>query len=205
MTFSMRYDAIIVLAKNWEVGPNGKYRLTLDSKMNALAAAQLFEEKVANHFIICGGVRPIKSNNGYAPKTESIEMRDYAIKHSNLKPVDFMIDLNSYDTPSNAEETRRMIGTKQFDKLGLLTTTPHLTRSLEIFDHYGFRCEGISSDDVIARRSNRHKNLVIEVEKSLARQIDYIKETILTPLAFIDANGRLPRMLTRVLSTRRVS
>lgn len=201
----MKYDAVIVLAKNWEVGPNGKYRLTLDSKMNALAAAQLFEEKVANQFIICGGVRPIKSNNGYAPKTESIEMRDYAIRHSDLKPIDFMIDLHSYDTPSNAEETRRMIGTRQFKKLGLLTTTPHLTRSLEIFDNYGFRCEGISSDDVIARRSDHHKDLVVEVEKSLARQIDYFKETILTPLAFIEPTGKLPRMLTKVLPSRRVS
>lgn len=199
-------DAVIVLSRNWKRLPRGyesqfgMRQLRIDSKMNAVATAEMLKKGMFEYAIICGGKT---AGNQY--QSESVAMKNY-INHTYGNEFErrILLDELSFDTPDNAEKARDVLKGYKFDNLSLLTVKAHLPRAVRIFRHYGMEVRGLSSEDILAEKSEHHARFVRSYKGSCFNCFEHLKEmAILRPLNYVDPLGIIPRVITARLPTRK--
>lgn len=183
-----KYDVVIALGKNWAPGQK---RLSLESRMTALAAGKLLKEGVAKKAIFSGG---------YTAGSEMPSEAGAMLTHMGLSYKDqvYKVELEdeSLDTSRNAENVKNSLGKK--DKVLLLSIGYHFPRAKRIFDSYGVKADTISSEEVL--EEGRMNDFLGNYHKSLRHRFETAKEVlILNPISLVDRKGIALRGLASFL------
>ncbi len=130
--FPERFDALVVLGKNWREYPpkekmgEFKLRLSLEAKMSVLAAGEMFKESLIDKIIFSGG-----KTAGKEYPSESEQMAVYLReKYPNIPETAIILEEKSTDTVGNAEKIAEIIKENpELQKLALMTTESHTARA----------------------------------------------------------------------------
>lgn len=190
------FDAVIALGKNWRLPITGEEQIFLstESKMTALAGAQMVAEGRARKLILSTGKTAGQDKNGNDYPPEADEMFKFLRKsYSEVQvPAEHVILQNtSFDTAGDAEEDRKIVDNLGFDRLALVTVKPHTRRASRLFKNHGVNItETIASQDLIKKRSKHHKRLVDKYYRSKKFLKEIIVESIGTVLVYtVDPKG----------------
>lgn len=165
------FEALIVLGKNWRKVPDAKMspdtdriHLSLESKMTARAALEMYLDGKTDKIILAGG-----KTAGKDWPSEAQAMADYMTKiyrahlgqkdrdHSK-ETTDEMISLfnqsliiedQSIDTKTNADEVSRILTEHNLNNAALITVGFHLGRAEQNFQEQGIEAQGFKSEDVM--------------------------------------------------------
>ena len=162
------FDALIVLGKNWRELPekdadpnNEKVNLSLESKMTARAALEMYQNGRVGQIILSGG-----KTAGENWPSEAEAMKDYMVlkyaaqlkKESNLEDVKAELDKltnavileeQSIDTKTNAVEVKEIFDAHKLKNAALLTVGFHLDRAQNEFSNNGITTQGFASEEVM--------------------------------------------------------
>lgn len=199
---NLSLDAVIALGKNWNFSIEGKrIELSLESKITALAAAELYLQKKVNNIIFSGGETAGLDLNGIPYPSEAEEMKKFLrifFQNNEIPDKAIILENKSIDTAGNAEEVREIINIKKFKKLALLTVGFHLPRSKEIFKNYNVLIKAYYSSEEVLKNSNSYYDQLISEYYWSTRYITEIaKEVVGLGLVHtIDPKGKILRAIT---------
>lgn len=152
------YDYIVVLGKN--IGKNStredirirKQHLSIDSKINAIAAALSYREaKKLNPNTTMKLIFSSGKTAGQDRPSEAKAMKDYLHrKFIDIPEKAIILEEVSVDTPGNAEEVGKLLKKYNAKNPALLTVGYHLPGALETFHNYGVDIQhGIAAEQVL--------------------------------------------------------
>ena len=184
-----KYRFVIALGKNWDSEQN---RLSIESRMTALAAGKLLEDGVVDRVIFSGG-----HTAGSDMPSEGQAMLD----HMGLVYKDQVhkasVEGESLDTSRNAEYVRDSI---EPDKKSLLLSVGyHVPRATRIFDGYGIETDPMSSESVLADERGSMDRFLENYSRSNRHRFEVAKEGILRMINLVDRKGIMLRGLATVL------
>ena len=163
------YTALIALGK----GRNG-YGLTLESKMTALAAGELYKRHMSGKIIFAGG-----KTSGDNHNSEAKDMASYLRKHRpDIPQSDIILEENSIDTLENARNVRPILETHKFSNLTLITLNYHIPRAERIFAENGIPTFPYSTELLIGEISCHHSHFAKKYMSSLRRKLKVAKESL---------------------------
>ena len=195
-----QYDVAIALGKNW--GPNKRpnskpKRLSLESRMTALAAGKLLKDKVVGKIIFSGGYTA-----GNEMPSEAKAMQNYMDRSYRNKAEEVYLEDKSLDTSRNAENIKDLI--KEKDNVLLLSVGYHFPRAKRIFNNYGIKADIISSEEVLSGNDSRMDRFLKNYHGSFRHFFETAKETlILNPISWVDKKGLALRYVTSLLRKRK--
>ena len=212
-------DAIVALGKNWarksEWKPraDGKprrnpLRLSMESKLTALAAGQLYTEGKAGCIIFStGNTAGIDNQTGINYPTEAKAMAEYMkIRYPQISDKKIILEERSFDTAGNAEEVAKIVKESFYARLpikevAVLTVGFHGGSSRALFENYGLPLKEIyASEDIVGRISPRHNAFVekyVHSQRYLVRAVLEFPRMVLVNT--FDRRGKLLRRVTTVL------
>jgi uncharacterized SAM-binding protein YcdF (DUF218 family) len=191
-----KYDIVIALGKNWE---KGNKKLSLESRMTALAAGKLLADGVAKRAIFSGGYTA-----GDKMPSEARGMGLHMFRRSKYKGQAANADLEeaSLDTSRNAENVKK--GLKGDEKVLLLSMRYHFPRARRIFKSYGIKADIMYSDRVLKGESPHMDRFLRNYFWSPRHLYEKLKEKlILNPISWIDRKGKMLRSLATFLRGRK--
>lgn len=195
-------DVVVALGKNWDFSIEGKrIYLSLESKLTALAAAELYAQKNVKSIIFSGGETAGLDSNGNAYPSEAEEMKKFIrifFQKSEIPDKAIILEEKSIDTAGNAEEVRKIIKAKKFERIGLLTVGFHLPRAKEIFKNHNVSiAEYFSSEEILKNKNLYYDKLINDYYWSTKYFTEIIKETVGLGLVHtIDPTGKMLRKIT---------
>jgi uncharacterized SAM-binding protein YcdF (DUF218 family) len=195
-------DAVVALGKNWDFSIEGKrIYLSLESKLTALAAAELYVRKKVKKIIYSGGETAGLGINGKPFPSEAEEMKKFIrifFKKDEIPDKEIILEEKSIDTAGNAEEVGKIIKAKKFENIGLLTVGFHLPRAKEIFkNHKVSITEYFSSEEVLKNKNLYYDNLINDYYWSTKYLTEIVKEAVGLGLVYtIDPKGKILREIT---------
>lgn len=186
---NLKYDVVIALGKNW--GPDQK-RLSLESRMTAVAAGKLLKDGVAKKVIFSGGYTA-----GNEMPSEAGAMLKHMARNYGDQVEKVYLEDESLDTSRNAENVRGLID--EGDRVMLLSVGYHFPRAKRIFGSYGVEADVMSSEKVLADNNHTDKFLK-NYRESLRHKFEAAKETlILNPISLVDRKGIALRGIASLL------
>jgi len=198
-TLPEKVEAVIVLGKNWRAYPpknaseEWQLHLSIESKMSALAAGEMFKEGLTDKIIFSGGRTAGKDRS-----SEAKAMWDYLKKkYPDIPDKIIALEEESLDTAGNAEEVLKILQQYNIQDVALMTAGFHLPRAKKLFKEFGIETQGVPSEELLKKRSKHYERFVEKYLESGQVKTKGIKEMILRTLLFIDAKGKLPRLLTK--------
>jgi len=204
--FPETFDALVVLGgglhRPLDVRKSHHARLTLESKMRALAAGEMFQSGLVKKIIFSGGATAGKEFG-----SEANLMRAYLKKKFPEVPEDaVLLEEESFDTPENAEKVKEMLQQHGIGSFALLTNAFHLARAQKLFELQGLTVRGFPAEELLRSRGSRshdashisphYQRFVDKYLGSKHQKLALVKEAILRTLLIIDANGNIPRFFT---------
>ncbi|MBU2564600.1 YdcF family protein [Patescibacteria group bacterium] len=193
-----KFEALVVLGKNWREYPPKKankdwpLRLSIESKMSALAAGEMFKAGLTDKIIFSTG----KTAGKYWPSEAEI-MSDYLKKNYSIPDDAIILEKESIDTVENAEMVAEIIEKHNIKNIALMTSHYHLKRSVGLFNDYGMEVHSFPSEEMIKKRSSHYEKFVENYLKSGRVKKEKIKEAVLRSLLVIDSKGKIPRIITK--------
>lgn len=190
-------ETLVVLGKNWTQSPREDHpRLSQESKMNALAAGELYRKGNIDRVIFSGG-----QTAGIENPSEADAMAKYMHhKFPDVPESAVLLEEHSIDTAENAQKILEILGAEGDAKqVTLLSVNDHLPRAEKYFSHVGLDVAPVSSEEVLSRRSKHHQQYVERRAHSLHGLIEAAKEVILRVEQHLDPEGRFLRKITRLL------
>ena len=127
------YDAIIVLGA--QVKPDGEPSIQLEWRLDAAIAA--WREK-STPIVTCGA----QGDNEPAP--EALVMRDYLVA-AGVPEGDILVDPHSYNTRQNIHNAAELLKGHAVERVLIVTSDYHLSRSLALARDEGLTATGIGS------------------------------------------------------------
>ncbi len=199
------FGAVIALGKNWRLPITGGPRidLSLESKMTALAAGQMYRDGKVGKIIFSTGKTAGKNSEGNDYPTEAEEMRRFMrifFPIDEIPEEDVIVEAESFDTAGNAQEVRHILLKENIKNPALLTVGFHLPRSKKLFANYDVSIKkAFSSEDVLKGRNPHYKKFLSDYFWSKRHIKEIAKETIGVGLVYtIDPKGeRLRRITTK--------
>jgi uncharacterized SAM-binding protein YcdF (DUF218 family) len=193
---------LVVLGKNWRGYPprtrpaGWRLRLSLESKISALAAGHLFLSGRTDTILIASG-----KTAGRDWPSEADAMRRYlARRFPGIPETAVRLEDASLDTADNARLVAALLRASAPRSIALLTVGFHLPRSLRLFSTHGLAVErGVAAEDVVAQRSARHRAFIARYLASRRVRTERVKEALLRLLLVIDPTAAIPRLLTKRL------
>lgn len=195
------HEVVIAHGKNWrEYPPAGAspdtftLHLSLESKMTALAASELYHQGKTKKVLFSTG-----DTAGRNFPSESQAMIDYLARVGRSIPEeDVLMEEVSFDTPGNAEESKRIVEKHGLHDVALLTVSDHLPRTADLYVNYGQSTStSYASETIVQHISPHHEKFVNRYAKSPRRRLEQVKEFILRTETRVDKKGVLPRLLTK--------
>ncbi len=74
-----------------------------------------------------------------------------------------------------------------------------MARAKKIFKEFGIETQSFPTEEELQKRSPHYKRFIESYSKSGHVKTEKVKEFILQSLLYIDAKGKIPRMLTEKL------
>jgi uncharacterized SAM-binding protein YcdF (DUF218 family) len=196
---------------DWNNRPIIKYKsriyLSLESKMIALAAGELYAQGKAGKIIFSTGETAGKDPLGNPYPTEANEMkkfmRIYYPEHI-IPEKAIIVENKSFDTAGNAEEVGKILKEKHIESVALLSVGFHLFRAKRLFSNYGVGVDHtFGSEGVLMERYPRYKrfirghNLIHGYHRSKQYFVEAGKEIIAAGLVYtVDPKGEKLRQKT---------
>ena len=191
-------DVLIILGKNIGIGSEAKdiqndnFHLSPESRINALAAGMLYKPGMILLFSsgpTAGGDTP----------SEAKAMKDYLMLHlPDIPTASMLLEENSIDTASNAEEVTKIIYERNFKHLGLVTVGYHLQNAATIFERYGTPIEQtFVAEDIVRERSPHHEAYIERWKNSKRIRTEKKKETLRKILLYVDPEGKRLQKITK--------
>lgn len=194
-----KFEALVVLGEGWRERPPKKadkdwpLRLSIESKMSALAAGEMFKAGLTDKIIFSTG-----KTAGKRWPSEAKIMSDYLKKNYSIIPDDaIVLEKESIDTVENAEMVAEIIQKHKIKNIALMAPRYHLKRSVNIFKNYGMEIHSFPPEEMIKKRSPHYEKFVENYLKSGRVRKKKIKEAALRSLLVIDAKGKIPRIITK--------
>lgn len=199
-----QFEAMIVLAKGWKDylsrhEGEEKLALSLESKMTALAAAEMLKSAMVKKLIITAG-----KSAGQDKPSEAAAMREYLLRHfkkevkeGTINPENIILEEESLDTVETAKNIAALIGKLKIQgALALMSVSHHLPRSLELFEKEGIAARPFPSDEVLKKFRPRYTPLIRKYQNSPYYTLMEAKEFLMRHLLIIDPNARIPGLIT---------
>src|ERR1035437_5834978 len=190
------FGAVIALGKNWRLPITGGPRidLSLESKMTALAAGQMYKDGKVGKIIFSTGKTAGKDSNGNDYPTEAAEMNRFMRIFFPLDEIpveDVIVEAESFDTAGNAQEVKQILQKENIKNPALLTVGFHLPRSKKLFANYGVGIrKAFSSEDVLKGRNPHYEKFLSDYFWSTRHIKELGKESIGVGLVYtIDPKG----------------
>ena len=194
-----KFQAVVVLGKNWRERPpkntQGKWKLhlSIESKMSAIAAGEMYTSGLATKILFSGG-RTV----GADWPSEAGAMQEFLKKkYPDIPDDDIMLEEEAIDTIDSAERVDRILQEHGFQDIALLTVGFHISRSEKIFQDRGIAVHGLPSEEMLKKRSLHYEQFVGNFLASKRVRMEQWKEKILRGLLVIDTKGKIPRMVTQ--------
>jgi|GEM_PF-6735496 len=173
MQLNEKYDCIIVLAHlmiktkdGWTSDEEGLLRLN--------AAVKLYRKRIAPIIVLSGG----KIHGSKEPSLAQVMFQD--ISHLCKFPAkSVIIEEKSYDTSTNAENVEKIIKSRGWKHILLITNKYHLRRARVTFQMYGLKVKGLSAEDVLGLTPT---NTRVSETAVFLLQIPAIGSRIIVPL-----------------------
>lgn len=192
-----RYDALVVLGHSFSI-KNGHPDLSLSARMTGRAAGILFQMGVAPLIIFSGGYTAGREGDR---ESEAKAICSYTHKRfPSIPPEASVLEEQSFDTLSNAEQVANILRARGIQKAALLTRGDHLPRTQLLFSDHGIQTKGYTCEQVLA---NNHKNSVRYINRLEKlfypghHLITRLKENVFTFIHRIDKNAKLQRLINK--------
>lgn len=230
-----QFGAVIALGKNWRKDENdaviphdygahlvdwngqpltGRYvtaDLSVESKMTALKAAEMFLQGRAGRIVFATGetAGTWKDRFGHVHHypTEAEEMKKFVRRfytEAQIPDSAILCEDTSIDTAGNAEEVkRRFLDPLRIKNVALLTVGFHLKRSMRLFNSYGITVkQGFASDEMSDRGEGRISSAHYERYLTKYHQSDRYKALVSLEkkaelISRVDRKGKLTRLITK--------
>ncbi len=197
------FDALVVLGRNWREYPGGKspeefkLHLSVESKMSAVAAGEMFRQGLVETVIFSGG-----KTAGQKFPSEAAAMAEYLKKkYPEIPERAIVLEEESIDTPENAEQVARMVQNNlELKTIALLTGNIHLPRAQALFKEFGVETHPFPAEDELKGISKEYEQFIEAYSKlSLEGVTAQVREWVLRSLLWVDPKGKIPRVVTNVL------
>ena len=147
-----KLEAIVVLSSDWKELKNkslGK-RASVESRLRAIAAGELYIAGISDKIIITGGVVDSQS------RTIAEEMQRYLLTHfKDIPPEAVVLEEAARSTRENAQKVKEMLEGTGVQNIGLLTSRTHLKRAERVFRHFGMNVEQeFIAEEIVKKRKN---------------------------------------------------
>ncbi len=182
---------VIVLGKTWKY-VQGRPQLSIEAKMTALAAGELYRAKLADKFIFSGG-----KTAGDDHISEAQAMAEYCSVHCGIPAECIALEEVSFDTIANARCLKGMLELNSVLCPILLTRDYHGKRARHLFASEGIRTELASVEEVMSGRSYWHCAFAKKYTRSAYYLMQRIKECLIMFQLLIDPEARMQRFITR--------
>lgn len=195
------FDALVVLGHIWPEHPRGrppeefKLKLSMESKMAAVAAAEMFKNKLTSKIIFSGG-----KTAGQAYPSEAAEMARYLKqKYPEIPDNVIILEEASIDTAENAELVAEILKElPELKTIALLTMSMHLPRAQALFKEFGIDPHPFPTEEQLKDVSPEYEQFVEKYSKfSKADTKAQLLEWILRGMQWFDRKGTIPRMITK--------
>jgi uncharacterized SAM-binding protein YcdF (DUF218 family) len=186
--------AAIVLGKEYRRF-DGKPVLSMEAKMTAIAAGEMYRCGAVSMLIFTGG-----KTAGPEYPSEAETMALYCMRrYPEIPPEAIIIEGVAFDTISNARMVRDILRKNGSRAALLISRNYHLPRAEEIFLREGVVTVGINAEAAYAHRSSRHSTLANAYTGSLYYRILRVKEFLLRFQLAVDPEARIQRFITKRL------
>jgi uncharacterized SAM-binding protein YcdF (DUF218 family) len=186
---------LVALGKNWKRGPGG---LSIESKMSALAAGEIWTRGGASLLILSGG-----RTGGRRRPSEAEAMWALMLRCSCLRGIPesaVVLEDRAIDTAGNAEEVGRILSELGVSEAAILTVGYHLPAARQLFESFGVRVTAaIAAEEVLGGRSRHYGRFLSRWRVSRRVRVERGKELARRALLRVDPKGRVLRVITSVV------
>lgn len=190
------FDVAAVLGAGFRSVENGQAKLTIDSRLRAIAAGIIASEGKASELIFSGG-----KTSGQEYPSEAEAMRDYLlVRFPELRDFPITLDEESIDTSQNAEFTSKVMKDKGLESALLITNEYHMLRSSRNFERKKVDVEPLPAEEVIEGADPKYhlyKNFVDKYLNSYDIKKKKAVEVVLRGIMAIDPDGKLLTALAK--------
>jgi len=141
--------------------------MRLESKLNALAAAELYQRGLTKRIIFSGG-RTAKGPDGDEYPSEAALMRDYVIHKFGIPEEDITTEDEATNTIENFALTLNKIDQDPdaFKRLGFLGAHHHVWRIEQLVDRFHLASAGfLSSDPILRTTDDRYARFLSKIHR----------------------------------------
>ena len=179
----LAYDVVVVLGGNIRKSKDGSWKTTsyiegdeksIGAHARTLAAAELYKQGKAKNFIVCTGVTTTLPGTNVidsSAPSEAFVMKQEMVRYG-IPKENIILEEESTTTLTNAIEAAKILKQHpEFARAGILTSFWHLERAMVMIesqrlDIFGKSIFPLNADEIIAKRSRRHKKIVSEMKDS---------------------------------------
>jgi uncharacterized SAM-binding protein YcdF (DUF218 family) len=183
----------IVLGKEYRRF-NGKPVLSMEAKMTAIAAGEMYQCGVVRLLIFTGG-----KTAGPEYPSEAEAMARYCMRlYPEIPREGIIIEDVAFDTIANARLVKKIIQNNEIGSMPVLISRKyHMERAQGIFLREGMKTDPIPAEDILFFRSLRHRKLADAYMHSLYYRAVRVKEYLLRLQLAVDPEARIQRFVTR--------
>lgn len=189
---------VLVLGKNIGIGSspdkirNDNFNLSAETRSNVLAAGMLY--KPGMNILFSTG-----QTVGANTPSEAQAMKNYFHAHfTGIPEKHILLEENSIDTASNAEEVAKIVRDKNYNHVGLVTVGYHLHNAVTLFERHGVSVEQkIIAEDIVRERTPHHQRYIENWKETTRIKQEEKKESIRKAFLAIDQKGKLLRLITQ--------
>ena len=156
-------DAVVVLGEWFEMNKEGKAVPSLESKMRAIGALELFERGKAKKIIISGSGH----RKGYSTETTVAEVMKTYLLSRGIPESAIVTEGTSVNTAEGLENVLDILEHHDVKKILLETNEYHLPRAQQLFQNilekHGLRIDSVdpvSAEELLQERSPHYEKLV---------------------------------------------
>lgn len=209
----LRY--LVVLGSGWKtrgdlpeeyIGESHPSHLQMESKMRALAAAEMYKQGLVDRIILSGGTKE-KIDNQKVALSEAEGMKEYVLtKYPDVSEDVFVLDSDARDTSQSAENISKIFERLNVSQALLLTSDAHLKRAGRLFRNYRVEVsDTIAAELKLGNRSRHYRRFVDRYLSSSRVKGRRRREMLLGMLLSFDRKGKVLRILTASRSPRQNS
>ncbi len=188
------FDTVFVLGQNWrEYSKNPE--LSVESKMCAIAGAEMLISGMTDRLIISGG-----KTAGKEFPSESEAMKTYILlkyPHETYPQIcdeNIILEEQSLDTHGNAKEIKNILDREnetQQSTPALLTVGFHTKRASKIFKNHGIETKSFNAEELLQKKSPHYAKFVKRFNNSIPTKLKRLKEAFLRGFLVVDPKGNM--------------
>ncbi len=198
-------EAVVVLCHEIEPGRKGEVVPSMESKMRALGAFELWRRGLVDSVIISGG--PWKD---FGEDRSSAQVVGEYIAKKGVDPKDLILETKSKNTAENLENVLDFLEAKGIKSALIETNEYHLGRARQLLENIlekrGLKIEiaTIAAEKILKERSRHYKNFVSHYElptsltkSTMAALNKGLREVIRRIMIYVDKNDNIAKFLAR--------